>query len=218
MIRKGTWLLLLLVPLLLGGRWVLPRIPTWPQAESAPTVDGFGYPFEEIEPRPPWFALFGGQNPLIQGHSRCFDQPISALYHAGEDWFRPAGTPVLALARGEVVGLIPDWDHGDALIVKHTLPEGQLNPWGEPTIHSVYLHLESAVRAGELVERGQVLGQLTDWGPNSHLHLELRRHADMRSVLHCPASGGRYEVGPSYTDEAPGHYGYLHPQEWIEQH
>jgi CARDB len=49
------------------------------------------------------------------------------LRHAGEDWFRKPGTPVYAVAKGEVF-LVTEWQQGDAIIIEHQLPTQQA--WG----------------------------------------------------------------------------------------
>jgi murein DD-endopeptidase MepM/ murein hydrolase activator NlpD len=99
------------------------------------------------------------------GARRFFNnQPRSP--HTGRDYGAAAGTPVTAVAAGEVA-LIADLffsgrsvflDHGDGLI-------------------SMYFHLsEVAVEEGALVERGEALGRVGQTGraTGPHLHFGLR--------------------------------------------
>ncbi|MBA3533075.1 MAG: M23 family metallopeptidase [Ardenticatenales bacterium] len=210
-----------LVPLLLLGLGLIQQQNRPVVTRSVGLADAFDFPFEpDGGERPPWYASYDVQNPYLTSHSRCYDTTVSQLRHAGEDWFRPGGSEVHAIANGRVVYLVPDWDHGDAIVIEHPLKEGWQTPWGDEVVYSLYLHLDSEVQEGEQVARGQVIGHLQPWEYNSHLHLEIRRYADMAVALRCPASGKTWLVGPSYVDEAksPYSYGYLNPQEWIESH
>lgn len=193
---------------------------------AAMQADAFVFPFEpDGGKRPPKTASYDQKNPYLKDKdgkdllSECYDKSMTQLQHAGEDWFRPVGTEVHPIANGRVVYL-SWWDHGDAIVIEHTLPAGWRNPWGGDTIYSVYLHLTAKVKLDQDVTREQVIGYV-NWHPgNSHLHLEVRQHADMSGILKCPASKETSYIGPSYTDAgvSPDTFGYTNPQYWISSH
>ncbi len=94
--------------------------------------------------------------------------PISGQksYHEGIDFPAPTGTPILAAASGKVInaewhgdyGRMVDIDHGNGLV-------------------SRYAHASSInVREGDLVVRGQQIGQVGTTGRSTgpHLHFEVR--------------------------------------------
>jgi hypothetical protein len=147
---------------------------------------------------------------------------MSQLQHAGEDWFRAAGTNVYAVGNGRVIWAnYANWP-GAVVIIEHTLANGWMNPWEENTIYSVYGHLSTSglVSQWSDVSRGQVIGQLYNQSANSHIHFEMRRYGDMSDVLFCPATGYSSWPGPGYTDTNvdPDTYGYVNPSAWIDSH
>lgn len=89
-------------------------------------------------------------------------------FHTGLDMAAPTGTPVRAIRAGRVV--VAGWSplgYGLHVVVDHG------NGW-----QSLYAHLSQlAVRPGESVEAGRVLGLVgsTGWSTGPHLHLEIRR-------------------------------------------
>jgi murein DD-endopeptidase MepM/ murein hydrolase activator NlpD len=95
------------------------------------------------------------------GKRRVFnDQPRSP--HSGEDFTAPAGTPVLATARGKVVLAKDLFFLGTTVILDHGFG-----------LYSFYGHLSSlGVEAGILVESGAVLGKVGATGrvTGAHLH------------------------------------------------
>lgn len=90
-------------------------------------------------------------------------------WHSGLDLWVPVGTPVLAVADGEVY--FTGWDSagsgGNYVKIKHT------NGW-----HSRYFHLSRYVVAkGQRVKKGQLIAYSGNTGVGStgpHLHLDLR--------------------------------------------
>jgi hypothetical protein len=86
--------------------------------------------------------------------------------HAGTDFAR--GTRILAAADGTVVQVASRQGYGTATIVDH----------GDGTA-TVYAHQSAvAVRAGQRVTRGQVIGTVgrTGFATGEHLHFEVRVH------------------------------------------
>jgi murein DD-endopeptidase MepM/ murein hydrolase activator NlpD len=99
------------------------------------------------------------------GKRRVFnDQPRSP--HSGEDFSAPAGTPVLATARGKVVLAKDLFFLGTTVILDHGFG-----------LYSFYGHLSSlGVESGILVESGAVLGKVGATGrvTGAHLHWGVR--------------------------------------------
>lgn len=90
----------------------------------------FNYPLRGGPPAPP-YATYGVANPNLAARPTCFGNRghyLNQLTHAGEDWFRPAGTPVYPVAAGKIITVVPGWDHGDAIVVEHQKPAQQ--EWG----------------------------------------------------------------------------------------
>jgi len=97
------------------------------------------------------------------------------MYHAAEDFHRPAGTPVYAMADGEVSFSGRMGGYGWLVIVDHP----------QANIYSLYGHLSPSrwyIQPG-LVEKGQLIGYLGDPDENggsaknplvTHLHLGVR--------------------------------------------
>jgi murein DD-endopeptidase MepM/ murein hydrolase activator NlpD len=89
----------------------------------------------------------------------------AAEVHAGIDIGAPRGTPVRAPAAGTVLFAGSQADYGVSVILDH----GQ-------DIRTVYAHLtRTAVKAGQAVERGALLGTTGNTGRSSgpHLHYEI---------------------------------------------
>ncbi|HMY47284.1 MAG TPA: M23 family metallopeptidase [Leptospiraceae bacterium] len=85
--------------------------------------------------------------------------------HAGQDIAGPDGTPVRATGTGEVQSTGYDMGYGNRIVVKHG-----------SAYYSTYSHLQRIlVRPGEIVRRGQVIGQMGRTGrvTGSHLHYEV---------------------------------------------
>ncbi|MGC8779579.1 MAG: peptidoglycan DD-metalloendopeptidase family protein [Anaerolineae bacterium] len=100
------------------------------------------------------------------GSRRTYGGASGLSAHAGEDYAAAPGTPVLAPAAGRVVLAEPLFVRGNAVILDHG-----------NGVFTGYWHLASlAVRAGERVDVGQVLGTVGNTGLSTgpHLHWELR--------------------------------------------
>jgi hypothetical protein len=100
--------------------------------------------------------------------------------HDGVEILNPEGTPVLAVADGEVYfsgndrtykrGRFTNF-YGNIIIIKHDLPHYSV------PVYSFYAHLsEIIVNEGEIVTRGQEIGSVGATGKafSNHLHFEVR--------------------------------------------
>jgi alpha-tubulin suppressor-like RCC1 family protein len=134
------------------------------------------------------------------------------LGHLGEDYGVPAGTPVYAVASGEVVlryddpypGQNEGW--GNAIIVCHNISDSY-------TIYSQYAHLQSIlVDADDIVEQGQQIGAVgkTGFATGSHLHLEIKDTPELG-----PGYAGHSFTGDEHTY---GDVTYYRPSTFIEQY
>jgi murein DD-endopeptidase MepM/ murein hydrolase activator NlpD len=85
--------------------------------------------------------------------------------HLGVDIASPTGTPVPACGRGRVVFAESRILTGNTVVVEHL-----------PGLFSVYYHMSSiAVKTGDVVEKGQVIGEvgMTGFATGPHLHWEV---------------------------------------------
>ena len=92
-----------------------------------------------------------------------FSQQLS--YHAGVDFSAPAGTSILATGDGKVIKTDFDRGLGQYIEIEHA--------YG---FTSKYAHLKRFhIRQGELVKRGQVIGEVGSTGRSTspHLHYEI---------------------------------------------
>jgi murein DD-endopeptidase MepM/ murein hydrolase activator NlpD len=95
--------------------------------------------------------------------------PVSGTqteFHAGVDMSGSRGTPVEATAEGEVVTVM-NWDpgYGHAVVIRHGFG-----------FQTLYGHLDrTAVRSGQYVERGTIIGYMGSTGrvTGVHLHYEV---------------------------------------------
>ena len=100
------------------------------------------------------------------GSRRTYEPNPAVSAHEGEDFSAPAGTPVTAPAAGVVVLAEPLFVRGNAVVLDHG-----------SGVFTGYWHLqELAVRQGDRVEPGQLLGRVGSTGlsTGAHLHWELR--------------------------------------------
>jgi murein DD-endopeptidase MepM/ murein hydrolase activator NlpD len=98
--------------------------------------------------------------------ARCYEGHCYAHFHDGIDIGAPLGTPVRAIATGQVTIAGPLSDGAVIVEIEH-----------RPGVFSLYGHLERelAVRVGESVVAGQVIGRvgLTGLTTGPHLHFEI---------------------------------------------
>ena len=90
-------------------------------------------------------------------------------HHIGIDFAAPTGTPVVAVADGEIVHASVMGGYGNLIIVDHG--EGH---------HTYYAHLSayaSDIKPGTLVRRGEEIGYVgsTGFSTGPHLHYEIRK-------------------------------------------
>jgi murein DD-endopeptidase MepM/ murein hydrolase activator NlpD len=100
------------------------------------------------------------------GSRRTYEPNPAVSAHEGEDFSVPAGTAVTAPAQGIVVLAEPLFVRGNAVVLDHG-----------SGVFTGYWHLqELAVRRGDRVEPGQLLGRVGSTGlsTGAHLHWELR--------------------------------------------
>ncbi len=100
------------------------------------------------------------------GSRRTYEPNPAVSAHEGEDFSAPAGTDVTAPAAGVVVLAEPLFVRGNAVVLDHG-----------NGVFTGYWHMsELAVRQGERVEAGQLLGRVGSTGlsTGAHLHWELR--------------------------------------------
>ncbi|CAM3772844.1 Peptidase M23 domain-containing protein [Bordetella sputigena] len=94
--------------------------------------------------------------------------PVTGRYlrHDGLDFAAPMGTPILAAAGGVVVAAGPDAGYGQRVDIDHG--DGLLSRYAHAS--------EVLVKAGDLVERGQLIARVGSSGVSTgpHLHFEIR--------------------------------------------
>lgn len=121
--------------------------------------------------------------------------------HAGLDFSIPEGTPILALASGEVIKAqhTPSGDAGIWVGIRHA------KGWV-----SRYMHLSrTAVKLGDHVRKGQVIGYSGNTGLSSgpHLHLDLKiakeRIPELLIEVGAPRDGFHRDM-PPYGVGVPG--------------
>jgi murein DD-endopeptidase MepM/ murein hydrolase activator NlpD len=105
--------------------------------------------------------------------------PRNGSFHDGIDIGAPEGTPILAVADGEVVYSSQLRGYGNLVIVRHA-----------SGIVSVYAHNQSnLVREGQKIERGEVVAKVGSTGrvTGPHLHFEIRKNnAAQDPLLYMP--------------------------------
>lgn len=175
----------------------------------AATLSSVAYSFDFPLGARNWWVGYDIKNPSLTGTSGCYNQPMSNIWHAGEDWGVAANTQVKAVADGTVVFADPNYSYpGHVVIIKHTLPDGSI-------VYSMYGHLGSmyvsTASTNNTVVKGQSIGTVLNQGSNSHLHWEMRTFEDGSTI--CSRSG---KPGPGYTyPDRPGTKGYLNPSEYV---
>ena len=104
--------------------------------------------------------------PSVFGTRRNYNGEGYTRYHTGLDFYGPAGTPILAPAKGKVVFTGPLVVRGNVTIIDHG--------WG---VYTMYDHQSQIdVKVGDIVEPGQQIGLVGGTGrvTGPHLHWEIR--------------------------------------------
>lgn len=160
-------------------------------------------------------ADYGIKNSSLPPGNSCYGIDWRNLYHAGEDASAPAGTPVKAIADGEVVYVHPvqaDYP-GSFVLLRHDI-SGSI-------FYSGYGHLQEypnmPVSENQTVSKGQVIGYVLYQGSNSHLHFEIRTFHEANWLC-----GDGNVAGPGYTIYYPDfpnpseqYTGYTNPTDFI---
>ena len=134
-------------------------------------------------------------------------RPTPGMYHAAEDYWRPPGTPVYAMAAGKVSFSGRMRGYGWLVIIDH--PQANL--------YSLYGHLSPSrwrLEPGP-VEKGELIGYLGDSDENGgsaekplrpHLHFGIRagQRADYPSM-------GEWRWQAGWIRLCPADVGWLHP-------
>jgi hypothetical protein len=119
-----------------------------------------------------WFGVSNECTPEIED---CYEYPVRK-FHAAEDYKRPAGTPVYAMAEGRISLSGTASGYGWLILIDH--PEANL--------YSLYGHLSPSrwkLESGTEVRRGDLIAYLGDTDENggskkhpvvSHLHFGVR--------------------------------------------
>ena len=159
----------------------------------------FRFPLDEVS---------SDASPSFTNYCASSDGPESAReYHAAEDFFRPAGTPVYAMADGNISFSGPMDGYGWLIIIDHP----------QATLYSLYGHLSPSrwrMESGA-VEKGELVAYLGDSDENGgsekrplvpHLHLGIR--AGQRADY--PGMGEwRWQAG--WINPCPKDLGWLQP-------
>lgn len=97
--------------------------------------------------------------------------------HTGIDYAAPAGTPVRATASGKVVSVGWNGGYGNAVVIDHG-----------NSYNTLYAHLSdyrSGLRAGRLIQQGEIVGYVGSTGlaTGPHLHYEFQVHGQHQNPL-----------------------------------
>jgi murein DD-endopeptidase MepM/ murein hydrolase activator NlpD len=101
-----------------------------------------------------------------------FGASRSGHVHEGQDVFAPSGTPLVAVADGEVVEVGSDGGRGNYVSIH--------DPAEDRTYNYFHMLEPASVKAGEPVQAGQRVGALGCTGScfGEHLHFEVRQGPD----------------------------------------
>lgn len=158
------------------------------------------------------FSGGGGGGPWIKPVNVAYGTPFgkrgsmwASGRHTGLDFPAPTGTPVRAVANGEVTGAASGGPYGNHVIISHG-----------GGLASLYAHLSKMLTSvGRNVRQGQTIGQVGSTGNSSgpHLHLEARlngRPVDPMTYLNGPGGFNADAVGVAqrYAKGILGSYGW----------
>ena len=154
-----------------------------------------------------FFGWFGVSNECTPDIADCYEYPVRQ-FHAAEDYKRPAGTPVYAMADGRISFSGPAGGYGWLITIDH--PQANL--------YSLYGHLSPSrwkLATGTEVKRGDLIAYLGDSDENGgseeapvepHLHFGIRAG----QTVDYPTRGEwRFQAG--WIRLCPQDLGWLQP-------
>lgn len=109
--------------------------------------------------------------------------------HQGVDFGAPSGTPIMAAAGGTVVSAAPHGGHGNYVQLRHT-----------DELVTAYAHMSRfAVKAGQKVRQGQIIGYVGSTGLSTgpHLHYEVWLRGKAVNPMQLRFVGGTMLKGPA---------------------
>lgn len=176
-------------------------LPAEARKVNSVTSDGRKVVFPKGHKCPPIWSEFGDTRDLSGDKRRRHE-------HWGIDIVAPKGTPVYAAADGEVIAANTYRPAGKQVVLKHEYADGAWH------LFSYYLHLSRhAVRGGQEVKRGDLIGYLGNTGINmprnrrAHLHFEVRR-ADHYTVKTIGKDKGMVNFGVTFVIKNPHDHWY----------
>lgn len=106
--------------------------------------------------------------------------------HKGRDYAAPGGTPIHAVASGQVITVDSHYSYGYYVMIYHGTADDGNN------YTTLYAHMNSwpAVSVGQTVSQGDVIGYVGSTGNSTgnHLHIELRQNgARINPALYIPS-------------------------------
>ncbi len=106
--------------------------------------------------------------------------------HKGRDYAAPGGTPIRAVASGQVITVQSHYSYGYYVMIYHGTADDGNN------YTTLYAHMNSwpPVSVGQTVSQGDVIGYVGSTGNSTgnHLHIELRQNgARINPALYIPA-------------------------------
>jgi len=132
-------------------------------------------------------------------------------YHAAEDYFQPAGTPVYAIADGEISFSGPMGGYGWLIIIDHP----------QANIYTLYGHLSPSrwLKKSGTVSKGELIAYLGDSdenGGSSKNPLEPHLHLGVRTGQRRDYPGkGEWRWQAGWIKPCPKDLGWLRPSEVI---
>lgn len=136
------------------------------QSKSLDTLERLATRKSEMLTCIPAIRPLKNMHEISSGFGRRYHPVLKTLRaHTGVDITAPKGTPVYATADGTVSGENPGSGYGIVVVLNHGY-----------SYQTLYAHLsKKAVRTGQKVKRGQVIGYVgsTGMASGSHLHYEV---------------------------------------------
>jgi len=180
------------------------------QAEAIARDDSLPYRFP-LEESPLdetlYFGWFGVSNECPPNNEDCFNYPVRE-FHAAEDYRRPAGTPVYAMADGKISYSRTAGGYGWLIIIDH--PQANL--------YSLYGHLSPSrwkLSSGTEVKKGDLiayLGEADENGGSVENPLEPHLHFGVRPGQTADYPGrGEWRFMAGWIKSCPQDLGWLQP-------